>query len=37
MNESNYLTPELVEKMRAYLNSLTEEKKIKAEKDAAAR
>jgi hypothetical protein len=27
MNESNYLTPELVEKMRASLNSLTEEKR----------
>ncbi|MGE7759689.1 MerR family transcriptional regulator [Peribacillus sp. NPDC097895] len=32
MNESNYLTPELVEKMRAYLNSLTEEKKLKLKK-----
>ena len=32
MNESNYLTPELVEKMRASLNSLTEEKKLKLKK-----
>lgn len=32
MNERNYLTPELVEKMRATLNSLTEEKKIKLKK-----
>ena len=32
MNESNYLAPELVEKMRAFLNSLTEEKKLKLKK-----
>lgn len=32
MNDSNYLTPELVEKMRASLNSLTEEKKLKLKK-----
>ena len=32
MNESNYLTPELVEKMWASLNSLTEEKKLKLKK-----
>jgi MerR family transcriptional regulator, thiopeptide resistance regulator len=32
MNESNYFTPELVEKMRAFLGSLPEEKKIKLKK-----
>lgn len=32
MNEKNYLTPELVEKMRATLNNLTEEKKLKLKK-----
>lgn len=32
MNENNFLTPELVEKMRAFLNSLTEEKKLKMKK-----
>ncbi|MFZ5966463.1 MAG: MerR family transcriptional regulator [Bacillota bacterium] len=32
MNENNYLTPELVEKMRAFLNSLTEEQKSKLQK-----
>ncbi|AOT69274.1 MerR family transcriptional regulator [Geosporobacter ferrireducens] len=32
MNESNYLVPELVEKMRAFLNSLTEEKNLKLKK-----
>ncbi|MBT2668051.1 MerR family transcriptional regulator [Bacillus sp. ISL-4] len=32
MSESNYLTPELVEKMRASFNSLTEEKKLKLKK-----
>ena len=32
MNESNYLAPELVEKMRGFLNSLTEEKKLKLKK-----
>ena len=32
MNESNYLKPELVEKMRALLDSLQEEKKIKMKK-----
>lgn len=32
MNESNYLAPELVEKMRAFLYSLTEEKKLKLKK-----
>ncbi|MHB8072498.1 MerR family transcriptional regulator [Desulfosporosinus fructosivorans] len=32
MNESNYLAPVMVEKMRALLNSLTEEKKLKLKK-----
>ncbi len=32
MNESNYLAPELVEKMRAFLNSLTEEQKSTLQK-----
>ncbi|KHD85094.1 MerR family transcriptional regulator [Heyndrickxia ginsengihumi] len=32
MNESNYITPELVERMRASLNNLTEEKKLKLKK-----
>jgi len=32
MNKNNYLTPELVEKMKASLNSLTEEKKLKLKK-----
>ena len=32
MNESNFLTPELVKKMSVHLNSLTEEKKLKLKK-----
>lgn len=32
MNESNYITPELVERMRASLNNLTEEKRLKLKK-----
>ena len=32
MDETNYLTPEMVEKMRAFHNSLTEEKKSKLQK-----
>ncbi|SFG92523.1 DNA-binding transcriptional regulator, MerR family [Desulfotomaculum arcticum] len=32
MNENNYLTPERIEKMRAFLSSLTEEKKAKMRK-----
>ena len=32
MNESNYLKPELIEKMRALLESLPEEKKLKMKK-----
>ncbi|MEH6939196.1 MerR family transcriptional regulator [Bacillus sp. JJ664] len=32
MNESNYLKPELVEKLRALLDSLPEEKKLKMKK-----
>lgn len=32
MNENNYLTPELVEKLKALHNSLTEEKKSKLKK-----